>query len=543
MNIELSALTTIANGDPLDSNTLMGPSNSLEESTLELKRAVTDWYVDLESVRHIEATLTEVSSTLPKNPGYIKVNAHLDVQSNSVANKVISYSFDLNPSQGLLPNSCINLVSSIANISRMTIHADRISDYFNGYSETAYGTRLKNVGDSIAIKLPVAYEYSYSESSSLVTRSQETSYDNADITWYSQHSGVSSSQLVKLPDIHTLKTVLDSNGTKIEWLRSAIESYFPGSQLQITSSGYTITNGPGQDAGSIKKLAIKTGNPERFTRISKLVTQGLYLKEVVLDPQGPEEELSDYSLLPARNTPIWVVETALTSVEPKQLTGTNLPYQLVTKKNLDIDSVYIPIATLMVDRIRFLPGIPDVMLNKLADILDNSKSVGDIVSYIPSVNLDRFTAGNSTHTYTASISSPSYYVDIVDVELARYLKFNPNTKAYVSCDILCTTAAELAGNDAKLIMTLPDNTTYLSAIIPSETKGSITVFNNIAISSYSSLIQTGSKIVKFDLFNYDDSSPGNGRGTGVTNNLEQYSYLLDTSVQHNYVIKVTVSLE
>lgn len=543
MNIALSELITIANGDALDSATLMGPSNSLEESTIELKRAVTDWYSDIETLRNLEATLTEVSSTLPKNAGAIKVNAHLDVESNSLSSKVISYSFDLNPSQGLLPNSCINIVSSTANVARITLHSDIVSDYFNGYTESAYGVRLKNVGDTIAIKLPVAYNYSSSESSSLADRSQETSYSGADITWYSQNSGVTSSQLVKLPNLNTIVTLLDSTATKLQWLDQAIQTSFPGSQLLITSSGYTITNGSGQDKDSVKKLAIKTGTPARFTRISNIVIQGQYLKQLVLEPQGPEEELSDYSISTAIDTPIWVIETALNSVEPVELTGSNLPYQLATKKQVDLDSVHIPIATLLIDRIRFLPGIPDIMLTNLSEILDNSKSAGDIVSYIPSVNLDRFTTGNSVHTYTTSISGPDYYADIVDIELARFLKFNPATKAYVSCDILCTAAAELAGNTAKLIMTLPDNTTYLSEAIPSETKGQITVFNNIAISSYSSLVQSGSKIVKFDLFNYDDSSPGNGRGTSSVNNLPQYSYLLDTEIEHKYVIKVTVCLE
>ena len=543
MNITLTELTTISNGDQLDASTLMGPSNSLEDSTIELRRAVTDGYVDYESLRHIEASLTEVSSTLPKNPGSIKINAHLDVQSNSLSSKVISYSFDLNPSQGILPNSCINIVSKVANIARITVHSDLISDYFNGYTQSSYGTRLKNVGDTIAIKLPVAYNYLSSGSSTLISRSQETSYGSADITWYSQNSGVSSSQLVKLPDINTLATEADSTSTKVQWLDQAIQTAFPGSQLIITSNGYTITNGSGQDKDSVKKLAIKTGSPSRYTRISKIVIQGQYLKQLILDPQGPEEELSDYSISPSVSTPIWVVETALNSVDPVELTGTNLPYQLVTKKNIDIDSVYIPIATLLVDRIRFLPGMQDIMLNKLSGILDNSKVAGDIVSYIPSVDLDRFSKGRSSHTYTASISAPDYYVDIVDEDLARFLNFNQNTKVYIQCDILCSVAAELAGNTAKLIMTLPDGTTYLSGIIPTETKGQITVFNNIQVSSYQSLLLLGSKIAKFDLFNYDDSSPGNGRGTSNPNNIPQYSYSIDTDIQHKYVIKVTVSLE
>lgn len=516
MKVDFSSVNYIANGNALNATSLNKPSVSLEARTTELRRA------SLSSNKESSITNSLVysihrseNSVFPEGSWAIKVTAHLDSYSLQNLSKQVSYSFGL-----VVPDysdSYINITSSLFNKSKYTVkHAD-LSTLFGGYVASYSGSRLKNNGDSVCLKVP--RQHSLTVSTGLDSAAQSKSTGNYDISFSTTNSN--SYELVKLPLLNSIQvTTTLSLATVNTYLGISSSNQY---KLVVGEDSVPVLTDIATDtpvAGS--KILISLGSSSTKYELATMTLSSGNITSVTLVVDG-DNLPSDYVTDSAIDFTLWYKVSGV--YQDIAEIGASAK---VAVQDLDEDYVYLPIACKKQDSIEFLNGLLSVPLDSFSALNDETSVNTTLSQYLTESGLNwGFHAGKEVSVVgRIKWGVPdlfNYWYDYYNKDLAAYL-----TNVATSGIKLVLSQIEIDTIDVPNVSSGP-SLPHICVRNYSNSDRIYTILVDKSLSSinYKALLGTtipslATPILQFDLCDSNNESGTRGSGVGhINHNISQ----------------------
>jgi hypothetical protein len=418
MKVDFSSVNYIANGNALNATSLNKPSVSLEARTTELRRA------SLSS--NIEKSITDSAvysihrsenSVLPEGSWAIKVTAHLDTYSIQNLSKQVSYSFGL-----VVPDysdSYINISSSLFNKGKYTIKHSDLSSLFGGYASSYSGSRLKNNGDSICVKVP--RQHSLTVNTGLNSAVQLKSTNNHDITFSTINSNVY--ELVKLPLLDTIQVTTTLSLTTLNTYVGISSSNLY--KIVVDANSVPVLTDIATDTSvANSKLYVSFADsvsPPKYELATMVIESGnvVGLTLVVDGDNLPSDYVTDSSI----DFKLWYSVSGISQEIAEIASSAKIAVQ-----SLNEDYVYLPIACKKSDSIEFLNGLYSIPLISFSDINEETSANATVDQYLTESGLNwGFYAGKEiTALGRIKHGVPdlfNYSYDYYNKDLAAYLTY------------------------------------------------------------------------------------------------------------------------
>ena len=526
MKVEFSNINYIANGNALNQTTLNKPSASLELRTNELRRATLTNEVEKSIIDSLVYSVHsgDITSPIPNSDWRIKVNCHLDTYSAQGINKEVSYSVAL--SMDNYDQTFINIGSSKYNSAKYTIKHSDFSSLFGGYSSAYRGSRLKNNGDSICLKVP--RQESLTVDSGLKVATQSKSTGNYDATFSTTNSNTY--DLVKLPLLSTVELDVTYTLASLNTALGIVSTNSYSIAIEdVTNRPYLKSNSTQLEVAGSKILASIADGPD--FEVSSMLIDSLAISSLGLLVDG-DNLPSDYNSADPLDITFKYKLSGSSAVDIAIVQDAGL----VVFSDLDNSYVYIPVVTKTANSIELLAGKYSIPLTYFSDILD-AASEGDIVSAIMTEKGVNWGLSIGSHIPFNIVLTGSgvYSADYYNKDLYGYkLNVNLLARCRLSDISISTKVAPTTSGDTPYIRMACSATSPTIVYAPIETNTTSSIIPRALAVNISGVL--GTPLINFDLA--EGTSDSGTRGTSIG----QISYGVNLDAGHRIVISGTVTL-